>query len=111
LRVPQIPKDIQHAAYKCYVFVNERQLKRGWDRDRIIAEINAFGVPCFMGSCSEVYLEKAFEKTAFRPTERLPVAKKLGESSLMFLVHPTLTANEINQTCQVLRRVMKMAVY
>src|SRR5690554_2776566 len=78
LRVPVVPADIQHAAYKCYVFVEPGQLNDGWDRDRIMAEVNARGVPCFSGSCSEVYLEKAFDNTGFRPAERLPVAKELG---------------------------------
>jgi dTDP-4-amino-4,6-dideoxygalactose transaminase len=67
------------------------------------------GVPCFSGSCSEVYLEKAFDNTDFRPKERLPVAKELGETSLMFLVHPTLTQDEINLTCNVLKQVMHLA--
>ena len=109
LRVPVIPADIQHAAYKCYVFVEPGQLNDGWDRDRIMAEVNARGVPCFSGSCSEVYLEKAFDNTGFRPAERLPVAKELGETSLMFLVHPTLMQAEVNKTCTVLREVMVLA--
>lgn len=109
LRVPVIPADIQHAAYKCYVFVEPEQLNDGWDRDRIMAEVNARGVPCFSGSCSEVYLEKAFDNTGFRPAERLPVAKELGETSLMFLVHPTLMQAEVDKTCSVLREVMELA--
>jgi dTDP-4-amino-4,6-dideoxygalactose transaminase len=109
LRVPVIPADIQHAAYKCYVFVEPGQLNDGWDRDRIMAEVNARGVPCFSGSCSEVYLEKAFDNTGFRPAERLPVAIELGETSLMFLVHPTLMQAEVNKTCTVLREVMVLA--
>ena len=107
LRVPQLPAGIEHAAYKCYVFVRPEQLKPGWNRDQIQAEINARGVPCYSGSCSEVYLEKAFDNTGWRPVQRLPVAKELGETALMFLVHPTLTADEINKTCQVLTQVMK----
>ncbi|WOX05450.1 DegT/DnrJ/EryC1/StrS family aminotransferase [Microbulbifer pacificus] len=110
LRVPALPSDINHAAYKCYVFVEPSELERGWDRDRIISEINAKGVPCYSGSCSEVYLEKAFDGTGWRPTERLPVARSLGETSLMFLVHPTLTDMEIDKTCDVLRSVMAEAV-
>lgn len=109
LRVPVVPADIQHAAYKCYVFVEPGQLNDGWDRDRIMAEVNALGVPCFSGSCSEVYLEKAFDNTGFRPAERLPVAKELGETSLMFLVHPTLMQAEVDKTCAVLREVMALA--
>jgi len=101
LRVPAIPDYIEHAAYKCYVFVNG-----GVElRDKIMREINEKGVPCYSGSCSEVYLEKAFDNTGFRPKERLPVARELGEISLMFLVHPTLTKEEIQKTCDVLTEV------
>jgi dTDP-4-amino-4,6-dideoxygalactose transaminase len=101
LRVPAIPDYIEHAAYKCYVFVNG-----GVElRDKIMREINEKGVPCYSGSCSEVYLEKAFDNTGFRPKERLPVARELGETSLMFLVHPTLTKEEIQKTCDVLTEV------
>lgn len=104
-RVPEIPSHVRHAAYKCYVFVEPSMLKDGWNRDRIMSEINARGVPCFSGSCSEVYLEKAFDGTNFRPGERLPVARELGETSLMFLVHPTLTQQEIELTCNVIEEV------
>ena len=75
-----------------------------------MGEINALGVPCFSGSCSEVYLEKAFDNTPFRPAVRLPGAKELGETSLMFLVHPTLTESEIEQTCTAITEVMAVAV-
>ena len=101
LRVPAIPDYIEHAAYKCYVFVNGDVGLR----DKIMREINEKGVPCYSGSCSEVYLEKAFDNTGFRPKERLPNAKKLGETSLMFLVHPTLTKEEIQKTCDVLTEI------
>lgn len=109
LRVPTVPAEVEHAAYKCYVFVEPTDLKSGWDRDRILDEITVRGVPCFSGSCSEVYLEKAFDDTGWRPVERLPVAKALGEDSLMFLVHPTLTEAEINKTCEVLAQIMSEA--
>ncbi len=109
LRVPNVPDDIDHAWYKCYVFVKPEVLKEGWDRDRVMREINALSVPCFSGSCSEVYLEKAFDGTGFRPEKRLATAKELGETSLMFLVHPTLTDAEIQLTCDVISKVMKKA--
>lgn len=96
----------EHAAYKCYVFVEPGQLKPDWNRDRIMQEVSARGVPCMSGSCSEVYLEKAFDGTGLRPVERLPVARELGETSLMFLCHPTLTEAEVEKICDVLREVM-----
>ena len=110
LRVPVPGEGIGHAAYKCYVFVEPTLLKADWSRDRIINEIVARGVPCYAGSCSEVYLEKAFDNTGWRPERPLPNARELGETSMMFLVHPTLTKVEIDKTCQILREVMSLAV-
>ena len=81
---------------------------RDWNRDRIMSEIAAAGVPCFSGSCSEIYLERAFAEE-MRPSLRLPVARELGETSLMFLVHPTLLDVHIEMTCDVVKRVMEMA--
>ncbi|QOR39285.1 DegT/DnrJ/EryC1/StrS aminotransferase family protein [Billgrantia diversa] len=110
LRVPTPPEYIQHAAYKCYVFVEPETLAGGWDRDRIIDQIVSRGVPCYSGSCSEIYLEKAFEGTGWKPPEGLPVARELGRTSLMFLCHPTLTEAELDLTCRVLSEVMSLAV-
>ncbi|RKT50634.1 dTDP-4-amino-4,6-dideoxygalactose transaminase [Azonexus fungiphilus] len=98
-----------HAQYKFYVYVRPENLLAGWSRDKIISAINARGVPCYQGSCSEVYLEKAFDGTGWRPVRRLPVARELGETSLMFLVHPTLTSNEIDTACDVIASVLKEA--
>ncbi len=109
LRIPQIPNYIHHAWYKAYAFVRPEALKADWSRDRIVAEISGRGVPCYQGSCSEIYLERAFDHVPGRPRERLPTAKELGETSLMFLVHPTMKDGEIAKTRDVLRDVMIMA--
>lgn len=108
LRVPLPPADVQHAYYKFYAFVRPEALAPGWDRDRIMQAVAALGVPCASGSCSEIYLEKAFPE-ALRPAERFPVAQELGETSLMFQVHPTLTADAIEATCQAVERVLAEA--
>jgi dTDP-4-amino-4,6-dideoxygalactose transaminase len=109
LQVPEVPHYIEHAWYKCYFFLCPDRFFPGWDRDRVIEEIVGRGVPCYSGSCPEVYLEKAFADTDWRPEERLPVARKLGDRSLMFLIHPSLTAKEIEKTCTVLVDVMKIS--
>jgi dTDP-4-amino-4,6-dideoxygalactose transaminase len=109
VRTVSVPNHIEHAEYKHYIFVNPDKLANGWSRDRIVSELSDRGVPCFQGSCSEVYLEKAFEGTGVRPCERLKNAQELGDTSLMFLVHPTLTEKEILKTCDVLRSVLSMA--
>jgi dTDP-4-amino-4,6-dideoxygalactose transaminase len=110
VRVPVLPPTIEHAAYKCYVFVEPSVLKPDWNRDRVLEEMVQRGVPCYSGSCSEVYMEKAFAGTGWRPAKRLPVARELGETSLMFLVHPGITLREINRTVLALTAVMQEAV-
>lgn len=107
--VPTVPEGSVHAHYKCYVYVRPSQLAAGWSRDRMVAEITARGVPCFQGTCSEVYMELAFDDTGWRPATRLPEARRLGEVSMMFLVHPTLSAEEIHKTCSVIDQVLREA--
>lgn len=109
IRVVKVPDYIEHAEYKHYMFVKPEQLAEGWDRDRIVNEIVERGVPCFQGSCSEVYLEKAFDNTPWRPEKRLLNAVELGETSIMFLVHPTLTNDEITKTVKVMKEVFELA--
>lgn len=109
VRRVEVADYIEHAEYKHYLFVNPEQLKQGWSRDRIVEEINAAGVPAYQGSCSEIYREKAFDNTPWRPTERLPNAVKLGDTSLMFLVHPTLTEQEMEKATQVIRHTLLAA--
>jgi dTDP-4-amino-4,6-dideoxygalactose transaminase len=109
IRLVEVPEYIEHAEYKHYMFVKPEQLAEEWTRDRIVDEVVKRGVPCFQGSCSEVYLEKAFDDTPWRPAERLKNAVELGETSLMFLVHPTLTEAEIAKTTEVMKEVFDLA--
>jgi dTDP-4-amino-4,6-dideoxygalactose transaminase len=109
LRVTNPGPDVYHSYYKYYVFVRPEDLAHDWSRDRIVESIRAEGIPCFTGSCSEIYLERALAQQGF-PKMRLPVAKELGETSLMFLVHPTLTDEDISNTYSAVRKVMMRAV-
>lgn len=106
IRTTPVPDDIGHAAYKAYVFVRPDRLREGWSRDRIMEEINARNIPCFSGSCSEIYLEKAFTEQGLGPAERLPVARELGETSLMFQIHPTLTRQNMDDAIAVCDQVL-----
>jgi dTDP-4-amino-4,6-dideoxygalactose transaminase len=108
LRLTPPDQDIEHAYYKYYLFVRPERLRRNWNRDRIMAAISERGVPCFSGSCSEIYLEKAF-RTDWRPDCRFPVAKELGETSLMFLVHPTLSTSDMQEIANVVTDVINEA--
>ena len=106
VRRVEVPEYSEHAEYKHYLFIEPQNLAEGWTRDRIVETIVERGVPAYQGSCSEVYLEKAFDNTPWRPEQRLSNAVILGETSLMFLVHPTLTAEEVSKTAQVIREVL-----
>jgi dTDP-4-amino-4,6-dideoxygalactose transaminase len=89
--------------------VQPENLAAGWSRDRIVEEINSRGVPCYHGACPEIYREKAFATSRFRQSERLPIARELGETSMMLLVHPTLTESDIGKSCDVLDEVLALA--
>jgi len=109
VRVPLPREGIEHAWYKFYGFVKPDALADGWSRDRILSEITEAGYPAFSGSCSEIYLEQCFKDAGLAPAERLPVARLLGETSLMFLVHPTITPEQMASYADVVRAVVKRA--
>jgi dTDP-4-amino-4,6-dideoxygalactose transaminase len=109
VRVPRVPNDVVHGWYRVYGFIEPEALAAGWTRDRIIQEISDAGVPCFHGSAPEVYLERAFDGTGWRPAERLPMARRLGETSISFLCHPTLTGDEVERICFKIDDVMQRA--
>jgi dTDP-4-amino-4,6-dideoxygalactose transaminase len=108
LRVVTPTDNVFHSYYKYDVYVRPEGLREGWDRNRIQEAISAEGIPCMAGTCSEIYLEKAFPES-MRPAHRLPVARELGETSLMFKVHPTLTERDLADTCMAVSKVMQIA--
>jgi dTDP-4-amino-4,6-dideoxygalactose transaminase len=137
LRVPVPDAHVGHAWYKFYAYVEPERLKAGWSRDAVMQAVSEKGVPCMQGICPEVYREIAFRSSGqwselrgqraegqgarakkrgqraagdLRPERRLAAAKDLGETSLMFLVHPTLGKREMEETVRVVRGVMEQAV-
>ena len=108
-RVPEPKSGITHAYYRQYAYVRRASLRDDWTRDRIVKACTDAGAPVFQGTCSEVYMEKAFDNTQWRPSERLPVAKELGETSMMFLTHPTITDDQLAFYCSIIRSVFSEA--
>jgi dTDP-4-amino-4,6-dideoxygalactose transaminase len=108
LRIAVPAADLYHAYYKYYAFVRPERLATGWNRNRIMAAVNAEGTSCLVGSCSEIYREKAF-RCRQGSEDSLPIARGLGETSLMFLIHPTLTENDIQNNCRAIEKVMAAA--
>jgi hypothetical protein len=109
LRLVRPAESERHAYYKYYTYARPGMLAPEWDRGRIAEAVTAEGVPCFSGTCSEIYREKAFTSAGLGPAEPLPVAAELGDTSLMLLVHPTLGDEDIEAACEALRKVMKVA--
>ncbi len=105
LRTPEPPSHIRHAWYRFYTFVRPDRLKPSWNRDRILTEIQGRGVPCFTGSCPEIYRESCFVEQGFGPAEPLRQAQALGETSLAFLVDPCQDEAAMRLAAQTLRDV------
>lgn len=109
LRLTLPPAGIGHAYYKYYAFLRPELLKPDWTRDRIMEAINAAGIPCFSGSCSEIYREKAFTSIGLPPQSPLPNAQELGETSLMLLVHPTLSEEFMHRSAEIVTQIVRRA--
>jgi dTDP-4-amino-4,6-dideoxygalactose transaminase len=109
LTVAAPPAGVEHGYYKFYAFLNAEKLQPGWNQQRVIAAINAEGVPCMNGSCGEIYREKAFVDAGLAPATPLPVAARLCTTSLCFVVHPTLVADDMHDTCAAVAKVLRVA--
>jgi dTDP-4-amino-4,6-dideoxygalactose transaminase len=109
IRVPDVPEHIDHAYYRLFAFVVPEALADGWTRDRIMKELIDMGVPCSVGSCPEIYHEMAFHKDSRKLERPLPVAQELGKTSLAFVVHPTLSKQELDKMCTMIEKILEMA--
>lgn len=108
LRIPEPPAEVEHAHYRLYAYVVPEALRPGWDRDRVMAAIVAEGVPVNVGSCGEIWRERAFPEV-WRPTEPLPVAAELARTSLAFLVHHTADAQDMDDMATAVEKVLAEA--
>jgi len=102
--------DARHAWYKYYCFVRPERFAYGWSRDRVLTELHGRGIPCGSGICPELYREKAFAQHPSRPPERLRNARLLGETALMFPVHPTMGDEDIDRIADEVTRIVDQAM-
>jgi dTDP-4-amino-4,6-dideoxygalactose transaminase len=110
IRVPLPAADCFHSYYKLYAQLDLPRLRPGWSALRVIEAIEREGVPCLQGGCSEIYRELAFVDRKWGPARPLPVASRLSETSLMFLVHPTLAEADMREAAQAVAKVLRAAV-
>ena len=109
LRLCAPPAHSEHAYYKYYAFIRPEALRPEWNVARILDALDAEGIPCGVGACSEIYLEKAFTDAGLGRKVRLPVASRLADSTLMIMVHPGLSEQDMRDTCAAVAKVMRAA--
>jgi hypothetical protein len=109
LRTAIPPEDVRHAFYKFYTFVRPEALKPDWNRDRILAALLEQGFPVTVGVCGDLSREKAFHGMTSAFHGQCAVARGLGETSLAFPVHPTLTSEDMMRMGAAVKRVLEKA--
>ncbi len=109
VRIEEPPDHMRHSYYKYYAFLNPHRMNPETGREQILQALTDRGVPVFTGSCSEIYLEKSFQQAGFSHQPRLPFARKIGETSLMFLVHPTINEKEMAAVSSCIEEVFRVA--
>jgi dTDP-4-amino-4,6-dideoxygalactose transaminase len=107
VRVPQPREGLRHALYKLYFQLKMPDADASGLRQEILRRASEDGLRLFSGSCSEVYLEQAF---ADLPRPDCPVARRLGQTSLMVEVHPTLRQDLLEQRARKLRSIVEDVV-
>jgi dTDP-4-amino-4,6-dideoxygalactose transaminase len=110
VRIPRPPQTIRHAWYKFYAFVNTQVLADGWSRLRLLEELADAGVPAYSGSCSEVYMEESFQKAGLSPAAPLANARTLGTTSIMLLIHPTISEQQMEWVAGRVKEVLDRAL-
>jgi dTDP-4-amino-4,6-dideoxygalactose transaminase len=109
IAAPAPPPGVGHAYYKYCAVVDPAALAPGWSVPRVADAINAEGIPCQQTGVSEIYLEKSFAAAGLAPAARLPGARRLAETGLLFVVHPTLSERDMNDAAEAIARVMAAA--
>ena len=110
LRIPTPAKNLRHAYYRLYVFLDREKLRPDWSRARIIDTLQAAGIPCDIGICPEIYREPAYRGMLTTAHARLPCARELGETAIAFPVHPGIGAELVRTMGRSIRALLDPAL-
>jgi dTDP-4-amino-4,6-dideoxygalactose transaminase len=88
IEIPRQDQSIFHSFYRFTVLVEDQSM-----RDQAISQLNSTGIPASVGPCPEIYKESAFSLAGYTPDTVLPVARRLGSSSLVLPTHPGVEGN------------------
>lgn len=105
LTLEALPDRLVHAWYRAYVFIEAAEGAQL--RDAIAAELTREGWWAQAGACPEIYREKLFVDAGLAPATRLPRAVELGQTSLSFLVHPTIDAETMHAYADAARAAVQ----
>lgn len=104
VRIPLPGENLQHAFYKLYFYLDVAEADASPLRAEILRRAAGRGLRVFSGSCSEMYLERAFEHLKLPDC---PTARFLGQTSLMVEVHPTLDKNLLTRRADCLAGIIR----
>ena len=107
LHVPSPPPAARHAYYRFYAYVASAGDGAERARDEILRRAAESGLRVFAGSCSEIYLESAFDDMV-RPD--CPNARELGRRSLAMEVHPTLDPEQLERRAGKLAEIARQVL-
>ncbi len=103
LEIQEPSGDIKSAYYRQYAVVRDDAVLGGLHgeklRDALVHAMNQALVPCFVGSCSEIYREVVFVEGGTAPKNRFKYAKAFTERAFCFLTHHTITSEEMAEMC------------
>jgi dTDP-4-amino-4,6-dideoxygalactose transaminase len=106
IHMPEPRAGIRHAYYRLGCRVVPKHLRPGWDRDRLLASLSDCGIGCSVGSCPEIYLEGAYAGRSF---QRCETARAVGETVLLFAVHPTIGDSYLDSCRRTINRILTEA--
>ena len=102
VRVPSTPAG--HAHYRCMAYAHASA-----DRPKLLAALVRAGLQANIGSCSEIYREPIFAQHGLAPTNALPVAHALGETSIALVVHHTIDEVTMHRHASEVRSALESA--
>ena len=90
-----------HAFYRLNLFIDKNKIKQ----NQLIQQLHKNKINCGVGSCPEIYREKIFKKLKLYPKKRLPNAKLLGETSIMFPINPNKSLKEVKSEINLIKKI------
>jgi dTDP-4-amino-4,6-dideoxygalactose transaminase len=91
----------RHSFYRLNFFLNIKKI----NQIELIDKLSNANISCGVGACPEIYREKVFKKLKAYPKKRLPNAKILGETSLMFSINPYKSLTKIELEINNIKKI------